>query len=565
MADTTSPTPDVRLRRHLQSILFARVLLFSLLLGLLALLPHKDSLLPSWPLLILFVAGVFLLSIASALVLRRSQLNLHRFSRWQVLLDLLCCMLLIVHSGGSRSIFLPLLVFPVSTGALIRQRHGSIKAAAAATLLLGGCLALEYLGQRQGLTGLPFPPPAQPWSLLLNIFAVYGSIFFLVALFGELLAARLARTEHALRESEQDLAWLSRLYKQIFDDIRVGIMTIDDQGRISSYNNAAERITGFVAAEVLDRPLAACFPPLEAGLAAVERRTVDLLKADATPIRVAFAQADLRLPGSCDASTPSAGCRVLTLEDVSQIERIEEQMRQAEKMAVIGGMSAAIAHDMRNPLAAISGAAQLLRLETDAGSGSTQTRLLDIILRESSRLATIITDFLQFSRPAPASMDWFDGRRMVDEAWRSCSAATEPPAACRLDNLVPPEMDFWGDRQQWQTMLRHLLDNCRHACRDREGRVEVRAWEECENDGSASLFLEVRDNGPGIPPEELEKIFAPFFSTREDGTGLGLAIVLHLAAQHHGVISAANAPAGGAVFRLRLPLPLEDNEGATKD
>ncbi|OQX08311.1 MAG: hypothetical protein BWK76_23730 [Desulfobulbaceae bacterium A2] len=537
--------------------LFARVLLFSILPGGVMLLPHQDILLPPWSLLVAFVAGILLLSIFSALWLRRPQLNLQRFSRCQILFDLLCCILLIAHSGGSRSIFLPLLIFPVSTGSLVLHRHGSLKAAAAATLLLGGCLALEYFAFLVRLPGQPFLPPGQPWPLLLNILAVYGSTFFLIAIFSELLTRRLVRTERALRESERDLAELSRLYKQIFDDISVGIMTIDDLGRITSYNNAAERITGYPVAEVLDRPLRVCFAVLNLEPAGGTRQTVDLQRADGETIRVACAHADLRMHQGDPAST-CAGCRVLTIEDVTQFERMEQQMRQAEKLAAIGSMSAAIAHDMRNPLASISGAAQLLNVELSGHSNSPNDRLLDIILRESSRLAAIITDFLQFAQPATASMGWFDGRRLVEETWMIVSMPSVEAQHCRLDNQVPSGFDFWGDRQLLQTALRHLLENSRHACRDRDdGLLVVSVREETDAEGQSWLSLRLSDNGPGIPEAALDKIFDPFYSTREDGTGLGLAIVRQLAVRHHGSVRAENTAVGCAVT-LRWPLPAEE-------
>ncbi|OQX18889.1 MAG: hypothetical protein BWK76_06320 [Desulfobulbaceae bacterium A2] len=549
-------TGDERTRRHLLGFLFARVLLFSLLPGGVTLLPHQDVFLPPWPLLVAFVAGILLFSIASALWLRRPFLNLQRFSRCQVLFDLLCCVLLIAHSGGSRSIFLPILIFPASTGSLVLHRHGSLKSAAAATLLLGVCLALDYFGLLLRLPGQPTLPSGQPWPVLLNIFAVYGSTFFLIAFFSELLTRRLIRTERALRESERDLAELSRLYKQIFDDVSVGIITIDDLGRITSYNNAAEQITGFPVAKVLDRPLRVCFAELHLDPAAGSRQTVDLQRADGQSIRVACAHADLRLRQG-DPSSSCAGCRVLTIEDVTQLERMEHQMRQAEKMAAIGSMSAAIAHDMRNPLASISGAAQLLHVEVAGQANSTHNRLLDIILRESSRLAAIITDFLQFAQPASASMGWFDGRRLVEETWMIVAMAANRSSSCRLDNQVPSGFDFWGDRQLLQTALRHLLENSRHACREREGVVEVSACEETDTDGVSWLCLRISDNGPGIPPAELEKIFDPFYSTREDGTGLGLAIVRQLVARHHGRVAAENTGCGCA-FMVRWPLPVEE-------
>jgi two-component system sensor histidine kinase PilS (NtrC family) len=229
---------------------------------------------------------------------------------------------------------------------------------------------------------------------------------------------------------------------------------------------------------------------------------------------------------------------------------MEAQVQQAEKMATIGEMAAGIAHELRNPLAAISGAVQLLDRESQ--EDSVNKRLFGIILRESDRLDATIHEFLLFSKPVDPKKEWFSLRALAQEALETLSQDPEWNPTLILDLEIAPDLECWGDPQLIRQVLLNLIANSANACRNMEkGRILLRVEEIPE----AAMVLEIVDNGPGIPEDFREKIFEPFFTTRETGTGLGLAIVRQIVQSHGGEISLRDGQPQGTIFTVRLPMP----------
>ena len=241
---------------------------------------------------------------------------------------------------------------------------------------------------------------------------------------------------------------------------------------------------------------------------------------------------------------------VYTLQDLSQIKKMEAQVQQAEKMATIGEMAAGIAHELRNPLAAISGAVQLLERET--GDSSINKRLFDIIMRESDRLDSTIHEFLLFSKPVNPEKEWFSLLALAQEAVETLGQNPDWNSALTIDLEILPDLNCWGDPQLITQVLLNLIANSANACRNMEkGRILLLAEETPET----AIVLEIVDNGLGIPEGIRERIFEPFFTTRETGTGLGLAIVRQIVHSHGGTISLRDGQPQGTIFSVSLPLP----------
>ncbi len=544
-----------QLRRHILWTLLIRVIFFTLLIGVTIVLASlgTEVLLPPLNVTIAFLAVLFILSVGSAAIVQKRELHLKRFGLIQFLSDSLFAALLVYGTGCSQSIFTPVFILPVIAGGLIMYRIGGFMSAAASTLLYGCVLFLEYIGF---LPGYMIEAGYVPFDDILratNLFAIYGTTFFLTALISGTLAARLHSTELALNRTSFEYDRLTLLYKQIFEDIATGIVTIDDTGTITSYNASAGRITGFPPDEAIGRPLHDIFPNLQLEKVSA-RQVIDLEKKDGTMIRAGYSFARLNLPPDPEPKeTADDNCKVITLADISTIEKMEKRVREAEKMAAIGELSASIAHDFRNPLAAISGSAQLLALE-DLGKVGTGKSLSTIILRESNRMAKTITDFLQFARPAPLQEEWFDLQRVVGEAIASGEDLQQRHLKGLLQTDIPKNLDGFGDRQQLQTILTHLLENSATLSPEENGPIIVSAAEDRWNEKNV-IRLEVTDQGPGVDPALKEKIFQPFFSTRENGTGLGLAIVQQIVEHHRGEVEVISQPGEGCTMRIYIPLP----------
>jgi len=466
--------------------------------------------------------------------------------------------LLIYGTGCSQSIFTPVFILPIIAGGLILYRIGGLIPASAATIVYGMVLALEHFGWIPPYTGYTvYRPPEDPLTAT-NLFAVYGITFFVIALLSGQLASRLRKTEKELSKTVLEYDRLSILYKQIFDDISTGIITTDENNIITSYNNAARRITGYPEDEVLGIHFHQRFPGIILA-GDKERNVCDLKRSDGAAIRVGYSFSRLGMPTVEKERSDESCWKVVTLQDISKIESMERQIREAEKMATIGKLSASIAHDFRNPLAAISGSAQIMAMDNESGQdidGATAKPLLDIILRECRRMAKTITDFLQFSRPEELDKQWFDLGRLVNEVIDEKIPASERnnPGQIILD--IQMHLTCWGDRQQIQTVLTHLIENTRsHKKEGQPVRVAVKAFETMLE--HTYTCIEVCDNGEGIPAELQEKVFTAFFSTREDGTGLGLAIVKQLVENHGGYIEIDKNQEYNCILRLFFPYPME--------
>jgi two-component system sensor histidine kinase PilS (NtrC family) len=557
--DRTRRTNTVNqiLKHQLLWMMLLRVILYTLLLGLSYIFGNAslDVILMPGDLLILLLFTVYLTTISSAFYLFASEGNLRKFGFIQNLLDTFFATLLVYYTGISHSIFTSIYFFPIIAGGLILPRKGGLVAAAASTLLYGLILMLEVFGSyptsllEMGYRGADDP------MVSLNHFSVQGLTFFLAAILSALFSLRIRTTEDALSDSLRNFDRLAVLYKQIFDNIATGIITVDSENIITSANNATAEITGYTPRALVGSQLTAHFPELNLQAPRM-RQSADFTRHDGKHIRLGYSHMDLQQPGETSPDTLDQH-KIITLRDISEIEQLERQMRQAEKLAAIGMMSAGIAHDFRNPLTAISGSAQVLANEfSQEGSENLfNYELADIILRESNRMIDTISDFLKFSRPEAANREWFSLRSCLNEVVQVCQADPAWPLSTRIEVLFDETIDIWADQRQMFTVLNHLIQNGMAFCPPGRELIEVEAEEVKHGDAGDTISISVSDNGQGVPRDDREKVFEPFFTSRADGTGLGLAIVKQIIEEHGGTIHIDSSSSGGAKFIVDLPLP----------
>lgn len=548
---------DQILRNQLLWMLLLRVVLYTLLLTINSIFRENrfDVIVLPDNLLILLLLIIFLTTIFSAFFLLVYQGNLRTFGFFQNLLDVCFVSILVFFSGSSKSIFTTTYFFPIVAGGLILPRKGGLLAAAAASLQYGSILALEVYGlYPTSLKGF-LPISATSPTMVLNHFATHGLMFFLAAILSALFGLRLKTTEKALKDSLQDFDRLAVLYKQIFDNISTGIITIDRRFYITSANNAVGKITGLSPLALVGKKLSAILPHLDLS-SQNQRLTTDFSKTDGSNVRIGYAHMDIE-ETAADPQSYSAPHKIITLKDISEIEKLEHQVRQTEKLAAIGMMSASIAHDFRNPLTAISGSAQVLLNEfaVDGKKNYTNFQLTNIILRESNRLIETVGDFLRFSRPEHAACSWFSLRNCLDEVLQVCQAGSTWPDTAQIEFHLNGVIDIWADRKQMHTVFNHLIQNGMAFCPPGHERIVISAREVSGQDNQEAIEIAVHDNGPGVDEKTMDSLFEPFFTTRPDGTGLGLAIVRQTIIEHHGLIAVANDPQGGAIFTILLPLP----------
>lgn len=551
-------TVDQILRSQLLWMLLLRVVLYTMLSGLSVFFgsTNLDIILMPSEFLVLLLLAIYLTTIFSAYYLVVAQTtHLARFGFVQNLLDTLFATLLVYYTGISHSIFSTIYFFPIIAGGLVLPRKGGMIAAASSTLLYALILTLEIHGYYPSyLLHLGYAGESDA-MVNLNHFSVHGLTFFLVAIISALFSIRMRKTEDALSNSLKNYDQLAVLYKQIFDNIATGIITIDKANVITSANKATSEITGYPVTALVGTRLTSHFPHLSLSSPRL-RHSIDFTTRDGKQIRLGYSYVDLTSTDE-NGLALSENHKIITLRDISEIEQLERQMRQAEKLAAIGMMSAGIAHDFRNPLTAISGSAQVLANEfsKEGSENLSNYELVDIILRESNRLIDTIGDFLKFSRPEALTREWFSLVSCLDEVIQVCQANPAWPLSARIEILFDETLDIWADRKQLFTVLDHLIQNAMSFCPPGNELIEVSAAEIQDANGSDIIQLEIGDNGDGVPQENIEKIFDPFFTSRADGTGLGLAIVMQVVQGHKGTIRVSQSVHGGAKFCISLPLP----------
>ncbi|WP_028579842.1 two-component system sensor histidine kinase NtrB [Desulfogranum japonicum] len=559
--DLFSPVLDTeqQLKRHLLSLLLVRILLYATLLIITTLLHVKghDGILPPHGIIITFMLVLTGYSAASAVYLRRPGISLRKFGVIQLLSDTLFAALLVYGTGCSQSIFTPVFILPVIAGGLILYKIGGLIPAASATILYGGILYMDYAAIiPEYLLTTPYKPMFNPLTGS-NLFAIHGITFFVAALVSGQIAGRLRTTEKELSKTTLEYDRLSLLYKQIFDDISTGIITTNEQEHITSFNNAAENITGYSKGQVLGQLFTTIFPDILLDKPQT-RKVCDLRRGDDhSSIRAGYSFSYLHMPSADSGETPPNMWKIVTIADISQVEKMEKQIREAEKMAAIGELSASIAHDFRNPLAAISGSAQILAGTQGDGEitdPETVRTLMAIILRESNRMARTITDFLQFARPTALHREWFDVERMAAEVLQQSELGKIGLDSQTILQDIETNLHCWADLQQVQTALKHLLENARAMAEDLQAVIAIKASER-QIQGHAFVCIEVCDTGPGIQEELRDRIFEPFFTTRENGSGLGLAIVKQIVDNHHGTIELTHNAVYSCIVRICLPTP----------
>jgi len=254
-----------------------------------------------------------------------------------------------------------------------------------------------------------------------------------------------------------------------------------------------------------------------------------------------------------------AGGYVVIFQDVTGVVQMEQELRRRERMAGVGELAASIAHEIRNPLAAISGSVELLR----SGDGEDGAKLMDIVLREIGRLDALIRDFLQYARPAAPKLSPVALPPLLDEVAQMLENSLPPGA--RLERQAEPSAVALADPTQLRQVIWNLARNALEAL-EGEGVVRLSAsrvpgapqdaaadGRKRGAEGTRSVEIIVADTGRGIALADLERIFDPFYTTKPDGTGLGLPTVHRIVESHGGTLQVESQPGAGACFRVRLP------------
>jgi two-component system sensor histidine kinase PilS (NtrC family) len=467
------------------------------------------------------------IGVAAIVALKQRWPSLQRQAWLHIVVDVAAICVLLYASGGVDSGLGMLLVIPVgAVSLLLRGRESFVVPAAASLALLGQQVAVQFSGFAS----------ASDYTAA----GVVGVILFLISFGVSPLAARLRESEELVRQRDVDLANMAELSQYIVQHLRESILVVDAGDRIRLINESAAQILG-------DR---AAIPG--ALLGEVSARLLYFLSTwrqnphpNPTQTQPAsFVGADgssMVQPHFAPLGGENPGPVLIFLEDTSLlVERVQQS-----KLAALGRLSASIAHEIRNPVGAMSHAGQLLAESRNLGAE--EKRLTEIIRTNSDRVSTIINNVLQLSRrdttrPERLTLsDW-----LAEFATEFCQTTQIPVSALRMQPDAP-DIEIRVDPTHLHQVVWNLCDNAFKYAAGANGTIDLRAGRMA---GTGRPFLEVADRGPGIDEKSAESIFEPFFTTGNGGTGLGLFIARELCQCNGALLLHEPRAGGGSVFRV---------------
>lgn len=474
-----------------------------------------------------------------------------RASLWAIALTDLALETAMVHySGGVSGQFPMIFLLTIVAAALLLEMPGGLVTAFLSSL----CYITYGLGEQLGWFHPParsmLPGPAHTIGLL-DVY-MHVSLFFLVGTVGGYLARRIRVKGTELESAETKLKQLRVDTDYILNNMSSGILVMDTQLRIITMNPAAEAILGIKRSESTMKPisemLADCAPQLVTELAGALEFGRSRRRHEIEVGRVAGCVTPIGISISLLKDTDGEKRGVISVfQDLTEVQEMRERVRRADRLAAIGELSAGIAHELRNPLASISGSIEMLAGEL-ALTGENK-RLMTLITRESDRLDRIINDFLDFARIRHPSKRAVTIETCIEEVLvllRNNVVKTQNIEIAFACQGRVPELNV-DDEQMRQVFLNLAVNSCEAMTGGGRLEIEVSAPE------PRRVRVTFRDTGPGIERVEVGRLFEPFFTTKEGGTGLGLAIANKIVSAHGGTIDYYNRPVGGAEFVIELP------------
>ncbi|MGB6928723.1 MAG: ATP-binding protein [Syntrophobacteria bacterium] len=516
---------------------------------------------------------IYFLTLCYALLLDRIKKYIF-FAYVQLVFDVLFVTALIYVTGGIESIFSFMYILTIINAAIMLYRRGGLLIASASSIGYGSLLDLQYFGiihpyYIRASELMTYTIGYYFYTLLMNIAA-----FYLVAFLSSYLAEELRRSGVKLKAKQYDLDQLELLNRNIVQSINTGLITLNNQLEISYINPAAEQISGFGYGDLEGIHIGDIFPKIVPYLSISDRGgdnddmpqpqkgiDVDFDRRDGTRLHLGFSQSILKDPGGDEIGL------ILIFQDLTEFRQMQEQVRRMDRLAVAGELAAGIAHEIKNPLASLSGSIQMLRDEVDFGP--MQQRLMDITMREAERLNALVNEFLLFARPERAVDRSVEVNEVIEDTLEMLKNSPELSRPIRIEKTLSKNLWVHIDSQRLQQVIWNLVLNAVQEMKN-SGRLSVAtairtkrgsgdAPRDYARDRQEKLAeISISDTGPGILPENQGKVFDPFFTTKDQGTGLGLTIVHRIVENYDGKIFLDSDGRSGTTFTLHFPLAEED-------
>ncbi|MEE8299975.1 MAG: ATP-binding protein [Desulfatiglandales bacterium] len=544
---------------RLQLLMFLRVGLVSLLLGVAIIIQVRETKTYFGEILnahYFLIALIYFLTFFYVVALNYIK-NFSRFAYLQLLIDTIFITAIIYTTGGIESIFALLYLLNIISGGIILHRRGGMIIASFSSLLYGGFLDLSYyeLIKPMGyhLTYLQEYQSSEIfYRILVNVAA-----FYLVGLLSGFLSEQALKSTAELKVKQKDIADLEILKENIIQSISSGLVALDEYGKVIAFNRAAERIFSVDSRDAIQGDINDIIPFIKPYLKvtnpnkfiqlshkSIDGQQIDLLL-NISPLK--------------DQDGSKKG-EILVFQDTTRIREMEREVKRMEDLAMLGELAAGIAHEIRNPLASISGSIQVLNDSLSKKATRVNKRLMEIILREVNRLNNLVNDFLQFARPQRTEIEEFDLNQLIMDTLYIFQNSQNWSQNLAVETKFFGPLKINSDPQQLKQIFWNIFLNAYEAM-PKGGFVCVSTDKVKESNGSGeyidSVRIKVEDNGPGIDTKVIKDMFKPFSTTKKGGSGLGLAIVKRIVDGLRGNVSGQNLAGGGMAIAITLPLSIE--------
>jgi two-component system, NtrC family, sensor histidine kinase PilS len=539
-------------KSRLRLLIIARLIIITLFLSVAIFLDIKKTGFPvsvsTLNFLYYIIAATYLFSIAYILFLKIfKDLRINIYI--QLALDVLLITLLVYITGSLRSNYSVLYTLIIIYSVIFLGRYGGMIIASAAGIFYGLLLDFEFYKLIPPISIAEYNYNLTAGDVFTRIL-VHIVSFYILAFLASFVVEQEQKARFLLQEKESAFTQLDLLFRSIVESVDTGIMTINLQGKMKTFNRAAEEITGFPLAIVANRSIADIFPELAAFFTAgiIKKQTQNRMEVmvkgnNGKRINLGCSISPLK-----DKQDKQIGS-ILIFQDLTEIKLMEETLEKSKRLALIGEMAAGLAHEMRNPMASIAGAIELLKQSLNLKV--TDERLMQIILRGKDQLDNFVRDFLLLARPIPETRELVDINETTADVLENIKLSRDWTSEIAIHSTLAEKVTAFANREQIRQIIHNLALNAIQAMN--EGGVLTLVTKTMKHHDKEVVEIKVTDTGLGIAENDLKKVFEPFFTNKDKGTGLGLTIVSRIVDGYHGRIEIESSVNQGTICTVWLP------------
>jgi two-component system sensor histidine kinase PilS (NtrC family) len=468
----------------------------------------------------------------------------------QITVDVILITFLIFLIGNTQIDYSLFYTLAIIYSVIFLGRKGGFIVATASSIFYGLLMELQSNKIVPFISSIGYDYNFEFTDVLTNTL-VHIVSFYVLAILASFVVEQEKKTRYLLEEKESEFNQLDLLFRSIIESVYTGVMTIDLQNTIKTFNHAAEEITGFTRAKVRDRKIKDIFPEFvsfmtEETINEQTQKRLEVIITGKTGNEINLGLSISPLIGRYDNQIGN----ILIFQDLTKIKQMEIKLEKSKNMALIGEMAAGLAHEMRNPLAAITGSIELLGqgLKLDG----TDERLMQIILRGKDQLDSFARDFLALARPVPVSRELVDLNEVIEEVLDYIKLNKNWTSKIKIIKVFSIKAKAFANKEQLRQIINNLTLNSIQSMEE-GGVLSIETKMVKLEDKKEYSEIKVSDTGCGIKENDLKKIFEPFFTKKEKGTGLGLTIVNHIVDGYNGRIKIESTINKGTVCSVWLP------------